>query len=96
MLENFPEFNACQEKFEGTQYQFFQKFQGYEDEITLCFTQGFYGKVIQIGNFLMTVSEKTIARATGLPCCGERWFKNRPIERVDCARFMKEEYQSEN
>ena len=47
MLEGFPEFNACKEKFEGTWYQFFQKFQGYDDEITLYFTQGFDGKVVQ-------------------------------------------------
>ena len=40
VLEKFPEFNACQDKFKGTWYQFFQKFQGYEDEITLYFTQG--------------------------------------------------------
>ena len=26
MLEGFPEFNACKEIFEGTSYQFFQKF----------------------------------------------------------------------
>jgi hypothetical protein len=42
VLEKFPEFNACKEKFEGTWYQFFQKFQGYDDEITLYF-EGFDG-----------------------------------------------------
>ena len=69
VLENFLEFNACKEKFEGTWYQFFQKFKGYEDEITLYFAQGFDGKVVHIGNFIMTVSEKTISCASGLPCC---------------------------
>ena len=37
MLEGFPEFNACKEKFEGTWYKFFQTFQGYDDKITLYF-----------------------------------------------------------
>jgi hypothetical protein len=37
VLEGLLEFNTCKEKFEGTWYQFFQKVQGYDDEITLHF-----------------------------------------------------------
>ena len=38
MLEGIPKFNACKDKFEGTNwYRFFEKFQGYDDEITLYF-----------------------------------------------------------
>ena len=38
VLECLPEFNACKEKFEGTNlYHFFKKIQGYDDEITLNF-----------------------------------------------------------
>jgi hypothetical protein len=44
----------------------------------------------------MTVSEKTVSRASGLPCRGERWFKNKPIERAVCTRFLKEEHQTAN
>ena len=68
------------------------KFHCYDDKITLYFAQGFNGKVVHIGNFIMTVSEKTIAHATGLPCHGECWFKNKPIEHVACTRFLKEEH----
>ena len=80
VVEFLPEFNACQEKIEGTWYQFFQKFQGYDDEITLYFTQGFDGKVVYIGNFIMIVSKKKIVHATALPYRGEHWFKNKTIE----------------
>ena len=72
VLEGFPEFNACKEIFEGVWYQFFHEFQGHDDEITLKFAQGFDGKVMHIGNFVMVISEKTIARAIGLPHHGER------------------------
>ena len=50
VLEGFPEFNACKEIFEGV-YQFFQKFQGHDDDITLKFSQGLDGKVVHMGNF---------------------------------------------
>ena len=60
------------------------------------FAQGFDGKVVHIGDFIMTVSEKTVAHATGLPCHGECWFKNKPIECVVCTRFLKEEHQPAN
>ena len=38
VLEGFPKFNACKEIFEGVWYQFFQKFQGHDDDITLKFS----------------------------------------------------------
>ena len=58
MLEGFPEFNSYKKRFEGIWYQFFQKFHGYDDEITLKFAQGFDGKFIHIGDFIMAISEK--------------------------------------
>ena len=90
ILEGFPEFNACKEKFGCIWYQFFQKFQGRDDDITLKFAQGFDAKVMCIGDFIMEVLEKTIAHATSLPRQGECWFKNKPIERTVCTRFLKE------
>ena len=96
LLEGFPKFNACKKRFEGIWYQFFQKFQGYDDEITLKFAQGFDGKIVHIGDFIMAILEKTFAHATGLPRQGEHWFKNKPIESKMCTRFLKEEHQSAN
>ena len=51
---------------------------------------------MHIGDFIMAVLEKIVSRATGLPRQGERWFKNKTIERTVCTRFLKEEYQSAN
>ena len=42
----------------------------------------------------MTLIEKKIARAIGLPCRGERWFKNKPMEHAVCTKFLKHEHQS--
>ena len=47
---------------------------------------------MHIGDFIMAVSEKTVAHATALPCHGENLFTNKPIERVVCTRFLKEEH----
>ena len=96
MLEGFPEFNACKEIFEGIWYQFFQKFQGHDDNITLKFAQGFDGKIVHICNFVMAVSEKTVARVNGFPCHGENWFKNKPIEHTVYTKLLKEEHQYMN
>ena len=94
MLECFSKFNACKEIFECIWYHFLQKFQGYDDRITLKFAQGFDGKVMHIGDFIMKVFEKIVSHATGLPCHGERWFKNKPIKHAVCTMFLKEEHQS--
>ena len=97
MLEGFLEFNTCKSKFVGIKwYDFFQKIRGYDDEVAQKFSQGFDGKVMHIGDFIMVVFEKTVSRATSLHYHGERWFKNKPIERVVCTRFLKEDHQSTN
>ena len=51
---------------------------------------------MHIGDFIMAVSEKTVARATSLPRRWEHWFKNKTIERTVYTRFLKEEHQSTN
>jgi len=41
-------------------------------------------------DLVMTLNENTIARASGLPLEGIKWFKNKGIEKQLSIQFLKE------
>ena len=95
-LEKIPEYNAYKCMIEEVGLKgFFEKFQGFDNEVTLQFAKGFDGKITQIGNFVMAVNEKTIARATGFPLEGEKWFKNKVIDKQLALQFLKQTHHSQ-
>lgn len=49
--------------------------------MTKCFTGDFYGVIVEIGDIKFTVIESFIAEATRVPRIGEKWFKNKGIEK---------------
>jgi hypothetical protein len=67
-----------------TWHSFFAKFQGYDDQVALKFTQGFDGKVSCIGDLVMGVSKKIVAQPLGCLKEGEKWFKNKLVEKHVC------------
>lgn len=60
--------------------RFIQKFKGYNREVTKAFARSFDGQMVEIGYLKLTVTETTVATATGLPQEGERWFKNENVD----------------
>jgi len=60
--------------------RFIQKFKGYNKEVTKAFARSFDGQMVEIGDLKLTVTETTVAAATGLPQEGERWFKNKSVD----------------
>jgi len=44
---------------------------------------------VEIGDIKFTVTKSFIDESTELPQIGEKWFKNRGIEREDCKVFLK-------
>ena len=44
----------------------------------------------------MEVSERTIAKATGLSTDGEHWSKNMNITKDQCNRLLKSQYHNAN
>ena len=68
VIENTREFQSASDLFlKHGWFPFFDKFTGYNDEIALRFARDFNGKSVQIGDFSLLVSDRTIAQATGLP-----------------------------
>jgi len=56
-LEAQPEYNSCKKMLRVAKWhEFFMKFQGFNDQVTLNSTRGFNGRVAQIGELLMEVS----------------------------------------
>lgn len=77
-------------------HKFFAKFQGFDDQVTLQFAKGFDGRVARIGGLVMEVSEKTVAHATSLSRKGDKWFKNKLVERDTNNRTLKLTFQNTN
>ena len=55
---------------------FLTNLQGHDDAVSLQFALGFDGHIAKVGSLEFPVTEESIALATGLPCTGDRWFKN--------------------
>ena len=51
--------------------------------MTKSFTRVFDGVEVEIGDIKFTVIELLIVEAIGLPQIGEKWFKNRIVEKED-------------
>lgn len=93
----FVEYDDCTVKFEQCEWLVFcQKLQGHDANVTLAFAQGFDGKTTKIGDFTFEVIKASIATVTGLPCTGERWFKNKSVWAIDCNGFLVDWHQEPN
>ena len=79
-FENSPKFNATQALFQEFGWvKFIDKFEGFNDHMSLAFARGLKDWRVQVGDLVMEVSEKIIARATALSTDRERWSKNKTI-----------------
>jgi hypothetical protein len=67
---------------------FLRKFEGYNLAVAHAFAQTFDGFRAKIGDVQLEVTEDFIARVTGLPQEGEKWFKNAKLEDVPWILFM--------
>jgi hypothetical protein len=48
---------------------------------------------VQLGDMKLTITEATIAEATGLPMVAEKYFKSVIIDKKLCLKFLKSEHQ---
>jgi hypothetical protein len=67
---------------------FFEKFDGYYEEVALEFAHSFDGERATIGNLTIRISEDIIAQVTGLPQTGERYFKTKYFKDKSWASFV--------
>ena len=77
-LEGYPQVKELLKKVRWL--RFIQKFKGYDKEVSKAFARSFNGQTVEVGDLKFTVTEATVAAATGLPQEGERWFKNRSVD----------------
>ena len=90
----FTEYDYYAVKFEQCGWLVFcQKLQGHDANITLAFSQGFDGKTTKIGDLMIEVTKASIAASIDLPCTGERWFKNKTVQAIDCNSFLVDGHQ---
>lgn len=76
-----PEYAACRSQFKEKGWiGFLKKFQGYNDQAAMAFTQSFDGKLTEVGNLKIKVTKKLISKETRLPLTKERYFKGGPLE----------------
>jgi hypothetical protein len=61
---------------------FIRKFEGYNIVVAQAFSQMFDGFRDKVEAVQLDVTKDSIARVTGLPQEGEKWFKNSKLEDV--------------
>ena len=83
VLENTHSFQASKSLFAANGwFQFFNRFNGHDDDVSLQFAKTFDGSQAQVGNLTLLVSDQLISKATGLPMEGEKWFKKGKLTRA--------------
>lgn len=79
-FEKMPEYNATEALFQEFGWdKFFNKFQGYNDQVTLAFSRGLQDCMAHVGDISMEVLGKIFSKATRLSTEGEHWSKNMTI-----------------
>lgn len=72
---------------------FLRKFQGYNDKVTLSFSQSFNGEAMEVGNLKFKVIEGSISKVTGLSPMGDLFFKVCHFDVTECTKFLKPTYR---
>ena len=79
----------CMQIIEQKQWiAFFEKFDGFCEEVALEFSHSFDGERDTIGNPTIRISEDIIAQVTGLPQIGEIYFKTKHFKDKSWASFV--------
>ena len=95
VLENTPAFQASKSLFYANGwFQFFNRFNGYDDKVSLCFAKTFDGNQAQIGDLTLLVFDQLISKATGLPMEGEKWFKKGKLTWAQINFLLKAEFHT--
>jgi hypothetical protein len=61
---------------------FVQSFRGFNLDVAKEFAKTFDGVRVKVGDVQFHIEEDFVAKATGLPLSGDKWFKNARIENI--------------
>jgi hypothetical protein len=79
----------CMQILEQKQWlSFFEKFDGFCEEIALEFAQSFDGERATVGNLTIRITGDSLAFFTGLPHIGERYFKTKHFKDKSWVPFI--------
>jgi hypothetical protein len=79
----------CMQILEQKQWlSFFEKFEGFCEGIALDFAYSFDGEKATVGNFILRITEDSLAVVTGLPQIGERYFKTKHFKDKSWVPFI--------
>ena len=79
----------CMQILEQNQWiTFFEKFDGFYEEVSLESSHSFDGERATIGNLTIRIFEDIIAQVTGLPQTRERYFKTKNFKDKSWASFV--------
>jgi len=83
-MEIFDGYIECQKVFRRAGLiPFFQKFQGYNEQVSKEFALNFDGKRARIGEIEIEIIEEFVAQVTYFPRQGGKWFKNQILTTDD-------------
>ena len=90
VLENTHPFQASKSLFVANGwFQFFNRFNGHDDDVSPQFAKTFDGSQAQIGDLILMVFDQSISRVAGLPMEGEKWFKKGKLTRAQINWLLK-------
>ena len=72
---------------------FFQRIQGFHQQVTKDFALHFDGTKTKVGDLEFVVAPQTISAATEIPCTGMEWFKGTKFDLTHCSSFLKPEFK---
>jgi hypothetical protein len=67
--------------------------QGHDDDLSMQFAVGFYGKTTHVGSLTFEVTKESVATTTKLPRMGDRWFKKHQLSCSSYNRVFKPEFE---
>ena len=86
----------CMDIFEKKQWvTFFEKFDGYNEQVSLDFAETFDGEGVIVGNLHFRLSEDILAQIIGLPQQGERFFKTKQFKEKHGYHFCADQEQGQ-
>ena len=74
-------------------YKFYEKIQGFHQQVAEAFSLSFDGSKVVIGREEFLIDEALISEVTKLPYKGEKWFKTTIPKDVELRSYLKLEHK---
>ena len=91
LIDAYP---SCRVIFKaGGWYDYCKALSGHHPAVTRTFAKGFDGEKVRFKTMVLRVTEDSIAKATGLPTDGEKWFKRTTLKPSDFNHLLVSDHR---